>query len=317
MINRTMVRTRVIQTLFAYYKAPGKTLLTARKELRKSFADTYDLYFVLLDFVNELTAYAQRQIEEQTARARATHSDWKPNRRFVENRLAQQIFDNRALRAHVQEQHLSWDSGIPAVTEIYRQMTESEFYRAYMNADTCTYEDDKRLWRQIYQYLLADSEALREALDEMEVVLDKSNWTTDADIVISYIIKTIKRFKQDSTPEMPLLEMFDNEEELSFAMTLLEKTLEGHEQYEQQINTHLKGWDADRIAYMDRIILETALAEILTFEDIALTVSMNEYIEIAKEYSGEKNYMFINGILTEILRDMKNSGECFKALTLK
>ena len=285
--------------------------------MRKSFADTYDLYFVLLDFVNELTAYAQRQMEEQTARARATHSDWKPNRRFVENRLAQQIFDNRALRAHVQEQHLSWDSGIPAVTEIYRQMTESEFYRAYMNADTCTYEDDKRLWRQIYQYLLADSEALREALDEMEVVLDKSNWTTDADIVISYIIKTIKRFKQDSTPEMPLLEMFDNEEELSFAMTLLEKTLEGHEQYEQQINTHLKGWDADRIAYMDRIILETALAEILTFEDIALTVSMNEYIEIAKEYSGEKNYMFINGILTEILRDMKNSGECFKALTLK
>lgn len=312
-----MVRTRVIQTLFAYYKAPGKTLLTARKELRKSFADTYDLYFVLLDFVNELTAYAQRQMEEQTARARATHSDWKPNRRFVENRLVQQIFDNRALRAHVQEQHLSWDSGIPAVTEIYRQMTESEFYRAYMEAETCTYEDDKRLWRQIYQYLLADSEALREALDEMEVVLDKSNWTTDADIVISYIIKTIKRFKQDSTPEMPLLEMFDNEEELSFAMTLLEKTLEGHEQYEQQINTHLKGWDADRIAYMDRIILETALAEILTFEDIALTVSMNEYIEIAKEYSGEKNYMFINGILTEILRDMKNSGEFLKALTLK
>ena len=312
-----MVRTRVIQTLFAYYKVQGKTLLTARKELRKSFADTYDLYFVLLDFVNELTAYAQRQMEEQSARARATHSDWKPNRRFVENRLAQQIFDNRALRAHVQEQHLSWDSGIPAVTEIYRQLTESEFYRAYMEAETCTYEDDKRLWRQIYQYLLADSEALREALDEMEVVLDKSNWTTDADIVISYIIKTIKRFKQDSTPEMPLLEMFDNEEELSFAMTLLEKTLEGHEQYEQQINTHLKGWDADRIAYMDRIILETALAEILTFEDIALTVSMNEYIEIAKEYSGEKNYMFINGILTEILRDMKNSGEFLKALTLK
>lgn len=317
MINRTMVRTRVIQTLFAYYKAPGNTLLTARKELRKSFADTYDLYFVLLDFVNELTAYAQQQMEEQSARARATHSNWKPNRRFIENRLAQQLFDNRALRAHMQEQHLSWDSGMPAIAEIYHQMTESEFYRAYMEAETCAYEDDKRLWRQIYQNLLADSEALRDALDEMEVVLDKSNWITDADIVISYIIKTIKRFKADSTPETPLLEMFDNEEELTFAMTLLDKALEGHEQYEQQINTHLKGWDADRIAYMDRIILEVALAEILTFEDIALTVSLNEYIEIAKEYSGEKNYMFINGILTEILRDMKNSGEFIKALTLK
>jgi N utilization substance protein B len=312
-----MVRTRVIQTLFAYYKDPGKTLLTARKELRKSFADTYDLYFVLLDFVNELTAYAQQQLEENAARARATHSDWKPNRRLVENRLAQQIFENRALRAHIQEQHLAWDSGMPAVAEIYRRLTESDFYRAYMEAETCSYEDDKRIWRQIYQHLMAESEILRDALDEMEVVLDKSNWTTDADIVISYIIKTIKRFQPDSTSDTPLLEMFDNEEELSFAMTLLEKALEGHEQYEQLINTHLKGWDAERIAYMDRIILEVALAEILTFEEIALTVSMNEYIELAKEYSGDKSYMFINGILTEILRDLKQSGDCFKALAVK
>ena len=90
MINRTLIRTRVIQTLFAYYQNPGKTPLTARKELMKSFADTYDLYFILLDFINELTAYAQRQMEEQRARARATHSDWAPNRRLVDNRFAQQ-----------------------------------------------------------------------------------------------------------------------------------------------------------------------------------------------------------------------------------
>lgn len=317
MINRTMVRTRVIQTLFAYYKDPDKTLLTARKELRKSFADTYDLYFILLDFTNELTAYAQRQLEEQTNRARATHSDWMANRRFVENRFAQQLFDNRALRARIQEQRLTWDSGMPAVVEIYRRLTESDFYRKYMEAETCSYEDDKRLWRQIYQYLLTNSEVLSDALDEMEVVLDRTHWTTDADIIISYIIKTIKRFKENSDSDIPLLEMFDNEEEAQFANTLLEKTIEGHDQFEQMINSHLKGWDADRIAYMDRIILETALAEILTFEDIALTVSMNEYIELAKEYSGDKSYMFINGILTEILRDLKNDGECFKALMVK
>ena len=87
-----MVRTRVVQTLFAYYKDTDKTLLTARKELNKSFADTYDLYFMLLAFANELTAYAQQQLEDQQARAKATHSDWKPNKRFVNNRLAQQLF---------------------------------------------------------------------------------------------------------------------------------------------------------------------------------------------------------------------------------
>lgn len=317
MINRTMVRTRVVQTLFAYYKDEGKTLGTARKELIKSFADTYDLYFMLLDFVNELTAYAQRELEEQMARARATHSGWQPNRRFVQNKLAQQIFDNRALRARIQEQHLAWDSGMPAVSDTYRKLVENDFYREYMEAEACTYEDDKRIWRHIYQNILAGSEVLADALDELEVVLDKSNWTTDADVIISYIIKTIKRFKEDSTPETPLLEMFDSEDELEFATTLLEKAIEGHDEYEALINSHLKGWDADRIADMDRVIIETALAEILEFEDIAMTISLNEYIELAKTYSGDKSYMFINGILTEILRDLKNEGKFFKGFAIK
>ena len=317
MINRTMVRTRVIQTLFAYYKDEDKTLHSAHRELRKSFADTYDLYFVLLDFANELTAYAQRQLEEQLSRARATHSDWKPNRRFVNNRLAKQLFENRALRARITEQQLAWDSGMPAVMEIYRQLQESGFFRTYMEAETCTYEDDKRLWRQIYQHLLTNSETLSDALDEMEIVLDKANWTVDVDVIVSYVIKTIKRFKEDSTPETPLLEMFDSNDEEDFALTLLDKAIEGHEQFEAQINKHLKGWDADRIACMDRVIVETALAEILNFEEIPLTISLNEYIEMAKTYSGDKSYMFVNGILTEILREMRNEGSFFKALAVK
>ena len=312
-----MVRTRVVQTLFAFYKDSDKTLLTARKELNKSFADTYDLYFVLLDFANELTAYAQRQLEDQKARAKATHSNWQPNRRFVQNRLAQQLFDNRALRARMQEQQLSWDSGMQVVSETYKRLIESDYYRTYMDAEQCTYEDDKRLWRQIYQHLLLANDNLYDALDEMELVLDKSNWTTDVEIVLSYVVKTIKRFSEDSTPETPLLEMFDNEDEVRFATSLLEKAIQNHGQYEQLINSHLKRWEADRIAYMDRIILETALAEITEFEEIALTVSMNEYIELAKAYSGDKSYMFINGILTEILRDLKNEGKFIKALTLK
>jgi N utilization substance protein B len=312
-----MVRTRVVQTLFAYYKDPDKTLLSARKELNKSFADTYDLYFILLDFANELTAYAQRQLEEQKARAKATHSFWTPNRRFVQNRLAQQLFDNRILRARIQEQQLSWDSGMPAVADVYRKLTESDFYRQYMSAETCTYEDDKRVWRLIYQHLLIENDVLCDALEEMELVLDKANWTTDADVVISYVIKTIKRFKEDSTPDTPLLEMFDSEDELRFATKLLEKAIDGHDSYEEMINSHLRNWDADRIAYMDRIILETALAEILEFEEIALTVSLNEYIELAKTYSGDKSYMFLNGILMEIIRDLRNEGQFLKALTIK
>lgn len=312
-----MVRTRVVQTLFAYYKNPGKTMLSTRKELLKSFADTYDLYFTLLDFTNVLTAYAQQQMDEQAARAKATHTFWSPNKRFVQNRFAQQLFDNRALRSRVEEQHLSWESDMTAVATIYKELTEKDFYKDYMVAAEYTYEDDRNLWRKIYQHLLPENAALHDALNEMEVVLDKTNWETDAEIVLSYVAKTVKRFNEQSLPDTELLPMFDDESELQFATDLLQKTIEGHAACEELINSHLKGWDADRIAYMDRIILETALTEIMSFPQIALTVSMNEYIELAKEYSGDKSYMFINGILTEILRELQREGKLLKAEVVK
>ena len=151
----------------------------------------------------------------------------------------------------------------------------------------------------------------------MEVVLDRSNWTTDLNVVLSYIIKTLKRFKEDATPEQELLQEFDSNEEESFAKQLLGYAIQGHQEYENLINSHLKNWDADRIAYMDRIILEVAMAEILNFPNIALEVSFNEYIELGKEYSGEKSYIFINGILNEILREMKQDNTLVKAVTLK
>lgn len=312
-----MVRTRVVQTLFAYYKDGDKTPLSAQKELLRSFADTYDLYVLLLDFANQLTAYAEEQIEQAEARAKVTHTPYTPNRRFVSSPLSQQLFDNQALRRHIDNKRLSWDAGSAAVGAIYKALVEAPFYREYMQAESVSYDDDKRLWRKIYTNLIGDSEAFADALEEMEVVLDHANWTTDLDVVLSYIPKTIKRFEEDSTPDTPILAMFDSEDELTFAKDLLRYAIEGHDKYEQLINAHLKNWDADRIAYMDRILLLTALAEIMSFPNIALEVSFNEYIELSKEYSGDKSYIFINGILNEILRDLKEENMLLKAVTLK
>ncbi len=312
-----MVRTRIVQTLFAYYQDGDKTSLTAQDELRKSFDSTYDLYMLLVDFVNELTAYAEGQIEQAENRAKVLHKDYQANRRFVENRFARQIFDNRSLRRHLDNYRLDWNAGLNATIAIYKQLSDSDFYKEYMAAETCTYEDDKKVWRKIFETLLPENEILNDALDEMEVVLDRTNWTTDLNVVLSYVIKTLKRFKENTSPDQELLKEFDSNEELDFAKDLLGYAIRGHEEYENLINSHLKNWDADRIAYMDRIILETALAEILNFPNIALEVSLNEYIELGKEYSGAKSYIFINGILNEILREMKQDNTLLKAVTLK
>jgi N utilization substance protein B len=150
----------------------------------------------------------------------------------------------------------------------------------------------------------------------MEVVLDRQNWTVDMDLVLSFVIKTIKRLDQETGADQDILPMFTNEDELQFAKDLLRYAIEEKPRYEALIDSHLRNWDAQRIAYMDRIILQTALAEIFHFPDIALQVSLNEYIELSKEYSSDKSYTFINGVLTEILRDERRQGTLTKALVV-
>ena len=317
MISRTLVRTRVIQTLYAYYKDGDKTPLSAKKELLKSFSDTYDLYVLLLSFVNELTQYAEEQIEDAEARAKVMHEEYVANRRFVNNRLAQHVFNNHPIRNYMANNNLSWEAGLDAVSVIYKQLVETDYYKEYMSAETCTYEDEKRIWRKIYTELLPYNEALYSALDEMEVVLDRNNWTVDVDLILSFALKTLKRFEEDSDDEVEILPMFRQEADLDFAKNLLRYAIEEHERYEQLIDTHLRNWDASRVAFMDRIILLTALTELFHFDDIALEVTLNEYIELSKEYSTDKSYTFINGVLTEILRDEKKNGTLMKAAGMR
>ncbi len=317
MISRTLVRTRVIQTLYAYYKDGDKTPLSAKKELLKSFSDTYDLYVLLLSFVNELTQYAEEQIEDAESRAKVMHEEYVANRRFVNNRLAQHVFNNHPIRNYMSNNNLSWEAGLDAVSVIYKQLVETDYYKEYMSAETCTYEDEKRIWRKIYTELLPYNEALYSALDEMEVVLDRNNWTVDVDLILSFALKTLKRFEEDSDDEVEILPMFRQEADLDFAKNLLRYSIEEHERYEQLIDTHLRNWDASRVAFMDRIILLTALTELFHFDDIALEVTLNEYIELSKEYSTDKSYTFINGVLTEILRDEKKNGTLMKAAGMR
>lgn len=317
MINRTMVRTRVVQNLFAYYKDSDNTPHVARKQLLKSFSSTYNLYMVMLDLCQELRRYADDQISASVQRAKVTHMPYEPNRAFVDNQFAQQLFNNRMLRHFLNEQHLSWDAGLDAVAVIYRQLVEKPYYQEYMAANEHSYAEDKRLWRKIYEDLLVNNEALLSALDDMEIALDESNWTTDVNVVLSYVVKTIKGFEQSAGNDQELLQMFDNEEELQFGTRLLQASIDHCDEYEQMVNAHLKGWDADRIASMDRVILQVALAEIMTFDEIALEVTLNEYLELAKEYSSDKSHIFINGILNEILHEMKDKHTLLKAMTIK
>ena len=314
MINRTSVRTKVVQTLFAHYKGSDHTSLSARKTLLNKFSSTYSLYMMMLSFADELTTYAEEQIAENQRRATVLHQTYNANRNFVNNRIAQQLFNNRRLRNYMENEHLRWDVGMSAVEYTYKMLIDSPFYKEFMELEVPTYEDEKTLWRKIYGTLLLESEELTSALEEMEVALDHEGWTTDIDMVITYVIKTIKRFKASDGDELPLLDMFGSEEELTFAKDLLNWSIEQSEENKSLIAKSLQNWEADRVAYMDQIILLVALAEIRNCNEIALEISMNEYIEIAKEYSSDKSYVFINGVLNRIVNDLRADNQLFKVI---
>ena len=314
MINRTLVRTKVVQTLFAHYKGSDHTSLSARKTLLNKFSSTYSLYMMMLSFADELTTYAEEQIAENQRRATVLHQTYNANRNFVNNRIAQQLFNNRRLRNYMENEHLRWDVGMSAVEYTYKILIDSPFYKEFMELEAPTYEDEKTLWRKIYGTLLLESEELISALEEMEVALDHEGWTTDIDMVITYVIKTIKRFKASDGDELPLLDMFCSEEELTFAKDLLHWSIEQSEENKSLIAKSLQNWEADRVAYMDQIILLVALAEIRNCNEIALEISMNEYIEIAKEYSSDKSYVFINGVLNRIVNDLRADNQLFKVI---
>ena len=312
MINRTLVRTKVVQTLFAQYSGNDHTALSARKTLLNKFSSTYSLYMMMLSFADELTTYAEEQISENQKRASVLHQTYIANRNFVNNRLAQQIFNNRRIRNYLENENLRWDVGMSAVEATYKLLINTPFYQEFMALEKPTYEDEKTLWRKIYGSLLLESETLSSALEEMEVALNQEGWTIDMDMVITYVIKTLKRFKEEYTDELPLLEMFASEAELEFGKNLLQWSIEQTEENKVLIAKSLQNWEADRIAYMDQIILLVALAEIRKCNEIALEISMNEYIEIAKEYSSDKSYIFINGVLNRIVNDLRAENQLFK-----
>ena len=314
MINRTLVRTKVVQTLFAHYSGDDHTALSARKTLLNKFSSTYSLYMMMLSFADELTTYANEQISENKKRAAVLHQTYNANRNFANNRVAQQIFNNRLLRNYMENENLRWDTGMAAVESTYKKLLEAPFYKEFMALEKPSYEDEKTLWRKIYGSLLLASADLSSALEEMEVALDHEGWTTDMDMVITYVIKTIKRFKEEDTDELPLLEMFDSEEEFAFAKDLLQWSIEQTEENKQLISKALQNWEADRVAYMDQIILLVALAEIRKCNEIALEISMNEYIEISKEYSSDKSYVFINGVLNKVVNDLRADNQLFKVV---
>lgn len=311
MINRVLLRIKIIQILYSFYKGDGQSATLAERELFHSIEKTYELYFHLLQFSVEITHYAAIKIDSRKNKLRPTEEDLNPNTRFVDNRFVAQLEKNRCLQDFLNEHKTSWANNQDAIKNIYELVIASDVYKEYMEAETSDYAADKDIWRKIYKKIILQNEEFSDSIEDQSIY-----WTDDLEIVISFIIKTIKRFDAENDVNQELLPMFKDDEDAEFASRLIKNTLENETIYRQMIDQHTQNWELDRIAFMDIIIMQAALAEIMTFPTIPVSVTLNEYIEISKSFSTDKSATFINGVLDNIVKDLKADNKLIKVVKI-
>ena len=308
MINRELIRLKVVQVIYAYYQNEGKSVEAAEKELFYSLSKAYDLYNYLLLLMVELTRFADRRIDNRRHKLRPTYEDLNPNTRFIDNAFMAQLAANKQLEEFGKNQKRSWDDESEFVKRLFEQIEASDVYQAYMAKESLTYEDDRELWRKLYRTFIAQNDDIDELLEDQSLY-----WNDDKTIVDTFVLKTIKRFDPENGDGQELLPEFRDDEDKEFASKLFRNAINNAEAYRGLMAGNTKNWNMERLAFMDILIMQVALAEILSFPSIPVSVSLNEYVEIAKMYSTPKSGGFINGMLDTIVNQSKKENKLNKA----
>ena len=301
MINRVLIRLKIIQVVYAYYKNSGKSIKAAEDEVFFSLSKSYDLYKFLLLLIVAVTRYAADRISFNMRKVRPTANDLNPNLKFVNNRLAAQIEANAELLEFSEKSKLDWVNYSDFLRRLLDTIVESDIYKEYMSSSTSSYEEDRELWRKLYKNFIFNNEELDTLLEELSLY-----WNDDKAIVDTFVLKTIKRFEESEGEDQRLLPEYKDDEDVEYAHKLIRATIQNADEYRNMMSESSKNWDMSRLAFMDVIIMQTALAEVTTFPQIPLSVTLNEYVEIAKYYSTPKSSSFINGLLDTITKKLKN-----------
>jgi len=307
MINRNLIRIRIVQIVYSWYQNTNNDLRKTEKELLFGLQKSYDLYYYHLLLMVDLTRAYENRVEAKRNKHLPSHDDLNPNTHLINNKFMLQLRENEQLKKQLADRPMIWDADNSFVKNLLDKILASEPYNDYTDLVSPTYEQDREFWRKVFKKFIYLNEELDEILEDECIY-----WNDDVEIVQTFVLKTIKRFSEDKGALQPLLPMFKDDEDKEFALKLLHETILNEKIYRGLIKKHTDKWDFDRIAFMDLIIMQVALSEILTFESIPTSVSLNEYIEIAKSYSTPKSGTFINGILDSIVHEIKEENRIFK-----
>ena len=311
MINREIIRIKIVQLTYAYYQNGNKNMETAEKELFFSLSKAYDLYNQLLALIVAVTKESRRRLEVLQARAQREGLA-EPSQKFAYNRFALQLENNRQLAEFLETQNRSWADYPEFIGKLFEQIEQSQLYKDYLESTEDSYAADRELWRRVYRTLIQENEDLDQLLEEQSLY-----WNDDKEVVDSFVIKTIKRFEEKNGEKQELLPEYDSEEEQDYARKLFRATILNGDEYQRMMTEASRNWDFSRLAYMDVIIMQIAIAEMLTFPSIPVSVTINEFVDLAKLYSTPRSSGYINGMLDAIARHLIHTGRLLKHMDEK
>ena len=308
MINRELIRIKIVQLTYAYYQNGNKNIDSSEKELLFCLSKAYDLYNYLLELIVAITHEERHRVEIATQKANREGLE-APSQKFAFNKFAVQLEENKMLNTFLEEQKLSWDNDIEFIRKMCTQIESSSIYQEYMENPDDSYEADREVWRKLYKQLIQENSDIDALLEEKSLY-----WNDDKEVVDTFVLKTIKRFDAANKSEQELLPEYRDEEDREFARKLFRATILNADTYQRYMSETSRNWDFSRLAYMDVVIMQIAIAEMLTFPNIPISVTINEYVNLAKLYSTPKSGGYINGMLDAIARYLVDTGKLLKAL---
>jgi N utilization substance protein B len=308
MINREIIRIKIVQLTYAYYLNGNKNIDTAEKELFFSLSKAYDLYNYLLALILAIAKESQRRLEILEGKALREGIE-KPSPRFAYNRFTLQLAENRQLCDFISTLKRTWSDDQEFVGNLLEQIEQSQIYKDYMANPVDDYATDRELWRKIYRTFIQENSELDALLEEQSLY-----WNDDKEVVDTFVLKTIKRFDQQNGAKQELLPEFDSDEDRDYARKLFRAAIMNADEYQHYMSEASRNWDFARLAYMDVIIMQIAIAEMMTFPSIPISVTINEYVDIAKLYSTPKSSSYINGMLDAIARHLVKTRRLMKPI---
>lgn len=308
MINRELIRIKAVQLTYAYFQNGNNNVDNAEKELLFSLSKAYHLYNTLLLLIVAITRMARKHYDIAYARAEREGTP-APSPRFAFNKFTTQLEENKELLAFAEEQRNIWDEKQEFVKNLYLQIEQCEQYTEFIDSSDDDYDTHRELWRQLYKLFIMDNEDLDQHLEEVSLY-----WNDDKAVVDTFVLKTIKRFNPANKADQKLLPEWTDEEDKEFARRLFREAILNADQYQRFIMDASRNWDFSRLAYMDIVIMQLAIAELMTFSNIPASVTINEYVNLAKMYSTPKSGGYINGMLDTIARHLISSGKLMKTM---